>query len=247
MEKYYGMNIYHTKLTIPPLIHSQTLKQQQSNINNHRMSLFLLGGTGKLGSLLAKGLRTATGFTSYKAIVRSTDSPKAQALRGMGWELVQVSDGKDVEALTSALQGAQTVVSTLGGADLAALETTAVQASKAAGATLFVPSQFGVDYRVFGDDFPLFQNKQKVLAAAEAAGLPTLKVFVGFFSDFIFGFFANVEEGMAKLIGDLDGGKMSFTKRADIGYVLARALQSDHYNGKGGFLSMSAETLTWKE
>ena len=217
------------------------------NNNNSNNTLFLLGGTGALGSAMAPGLVTSKGFDAYKAIVRSTESDAAQALQSMGWTLVQVPDLTNVSALTKALQGAKTVVSTLGKGDLALLETAAVKAAKAARVSLFVPSQYGVDYRRFGTEFPFLAGKSKVLAKADELGLPTLKVFVGLFSDFIFGFLTNVHEGTANLIGDIDGGKVSFTKRSDIGYVLARALESGKYDYKGGILSMSAETLTWKE
>ena len=113
-------------------------------------------------------------------------------------------DFQDPGALEAALAGAKTVVSTLGGGDMVALEMATIQAAKnAAGAPpLFVPSQFGVDYRRWNMSFPFLQGKQKVLEMAKAEGLPTLSVFCGYFSDFIFGFLADPDNGKARIVGD---------------------------------------------
>jgi len=206
-------------------------------------TLFLVGGTGGLGSEIAKGLVTAEGFDSRKALVRS--AAKAQHLDEMGWTVVEV-DFQDPAALEAALVGAKTVVSTLGGGDMVTLEMATIQAAKkAAGAPLFVPSQFGVDYRRWNMSFPFLQGKKKVLETAKAEGLPALSVFCGYFSDFIFGFLADPDNGKARIVGD-GSAKLSFTRRSDIGYVLAKALADPKFSN-GGFLSMEGDNKSWKE
>jgi uncharacterized protein YbjT (DUF2867 family) len=216
--------------------------QQQSMSSNN--TLFLIGGTGALGQNVAKGLITAEGFDSCVALVRNSTSDASQALEALGWTVTE-TDFSDPGALTASLEGAKTVVSTVGGGDMVAIELAVVAAAKQAGATLFVPSQYGVDFRRFGTSFPFLAAKTQVLKAAEDANLATLSVFVGYFSDYIFGLLADTENAKARVVGT-GSGKMSFTRRSDIGYVLAKAL-ADPAFAAGGFLSMEGDNKTWME
>jgi uncharacterized protein YbjT (DUF2867 family) len=204
-------------------------------------TLYLVGGTGGLGSEIAKGLITAEGFSSYKALVR--DEAKGQALEALGWTIVPVA----LESITAKdFLDAKVVVSALGGPTMVALECAVVKAAKEAGASLYVPSQFGVDFRSWGTSFPLYAGKKQVLDLAVAQAMPTLCVFTGFFSDFIFGFLAKPnQEGKVIIVGD-GSYKISFTRRSDIGFVLAKALTDPNYN-QGGYLSMQSDFLSWKE
>jgi NmrA-like family len=206
-------------------------------------TLILVGGTGGLGMKIAKGLATAEGFGEKKAIVR--DAAKGKELEAMGWTLVPVADFMDGAALEAAFVGAKTVVSTFGGADLVALEKATVTAAKKAGASLFVPSQFGVDCRRWPNLHPFLAAKQQVLEAAKETELPVLAVYAGYFSDNHFGFVADPVNGKARVVGD-GSALTSFTLRSDIGYVLAKALADPAYS-QGGFLSISGETVSWKD
>ena len=206
-------------------------------------TLVLVGGTGGLGLEIAKGLVTAEGFDKAVALVRpSSAEDKIEKLRDLGW-VVDTVDFDDANALSSALSGAKVVVSTLSGAEMASLEIKLIDAAKSSGVSLFVPSQFGVDHRRWIGDFPMFQGKRAVLAHAEEVGLPTLSVFVGCFSDVIFYFLCDIANMKATLVG---GGTpmTSFTKRSDIGFVLAKALADPKY-ASGGFLSMQGDCMPW--
>ena len=209
-------------------------------------SLILVGGTGLLGSELAKGLVTAHGFAHKKALVRDHTTSKAQALHQLGWTLITVNDFTHSE-LEQALQGAQAVVSALGGSRMVALETAVIRAAQQAGASLYVPSQFGVDYRRWGTDFPFMAAKAQVLQVAADVQLPTLQVFNGMFSDTIFGFLADPVHAKARVVGtkQSSGAKMSFTRRSDIGHVLARALADPALLQGGGTLSIQGDHMTW--
>jgi uncharacterized protein YbjT (DUF2867 family) len=207
-------------------------------------SLVLVGGTGGLGKEIAKGLVTANGFDRKKALVRG-DLTKGKDLVEMGWEVVLVQDLSDDTEMESVLAGSTVIVSTLSGGDLVNLETTLIRAGKKVGVKLFVPSQFGVDYRRWGNSFPFIAAKKAVLDSAEHEQLPTLKVFNGFFSDSIFDFFADPANAKATMIGD-GLAKVSWTKRSDIGYVLAKALEDPEYQ-TGGFLSMAGDTMSFKD
>ena len=121
-------------------------------------ALVLVGGTGGLGLEVAKGLVTAKGFDKAVALVRpSASDDKIGNLRDIGW-VVEKVDFDDANAL----------------AEMVSLETKIIDAAKSSGASLFVPSQFGVDTRRWIGDFPVFQGKAAVLAHAEEVGLPSL-------------------------------------------------------------------------
>jgi uncharacterized protein YbjT (DUF2867 family) len=212
--------------------------------------LIFLGGTGGLGKEVAKGLVNTDGFSSYKAIVR--DATKAKALEDMGWTLVEVPNFFDEVALEQALNGAKTVVSTFGGGDIVKLEIAIVEAAKKVGASLFAPSQFGVDYHRWSLTFPFLPAKQEVMKAATNAGLPILIMMVGIFSDTTLPFLFDLENGKATVVGDATSTvKVSFTRRSDIGKVLAKALTDCSVLPSGDndtvFLSISGEALSFKE
>ena len=211
------------------------------------MSLILVGGTGGLGIEIAKGLVKSEGFAAYKAIVRNVE--KGKVLQDMGWTLVEVLDYYDAAALESALLGAKTVVSTFGGNDLVKLDIATAHAAKKVGAELFVPSRYGVDYDRWSRSNPFLTAKLQVTDTAREIGLPTLSVANGYFSDWIFGFITDPENGKARIIGD-GSAKISFTRRSDIGKVLAKALEDpdlmkDAIDGNST-LYIQGETLPYK-
>lgn len=209
-------------------------------------TLILVGGTGGLGSEVAKELVTAEGFGNKKAIVR--DATKAKALEDLGWTLVEVPNYFDEATLEQAFSGAKTVVSTFGGGDLVKLEIATVEAAKKAGATLFVPSQFGVDSRRWELSNPFLAAKLDVVKAATNVGLPVLLVATGYFADTTLPFLFDLENNKAILVGD---AKVSFTRRSDIGKVLAKALDDSSALPTGdndvAYLNVSGQTVSFKE
>ncbi|KAG7374605.1 NmrA family protein [Nitzschia inconspicua] len=208
-------------------------------------SLVMFGATGGLGMEVAKGLVTAEGFEPKRSVVRDASSDKAKKLQAMGWTLVEVKDLTDPAALEAVVQGAKVVVSTLSGNDMIPIETSIIHASKKAGVTLFVPSQFGVDYTRWGSAFPFLAGKKAVLDAAEKEGLPTLSVFAGFFSDLIFELFCDFENSKVTWIGD-GNDKVTWTRRSDIGYVLAKAL-ADPELSNGGTLGIQGDFQSFND
>jgi NmrA-like family len=212
------------------------------------MSLTLVGGTGGLGIEIAKGLIKSEGFSAYKAIVRNAE--KGKVLQDMGWTLVEVPDYFDAVALESALLGTKTVVSTFGGDDLIKLDIATAHAAKKAGVELFVPSRFGIDHRRWSESNPFLASKLQVTHTAKEIGLPTLAVANGYFSDWIFDLVADPVNGKARIIGD-GSAKITFTRRSDIGKVLAKALEDpdlmkDAVDGSVT-LCIEGETLPYKD
>ena len=56
-----------------------------------------------------------------------------------------------------------------------------------------------------------------------------------------------MENGKARIVGDPESSALiSFTRRSDIGKVLAKALESEEFF-KGGTLSMQGSTMKWKD
>jgi uncharacterized protein YbjT (DUF2867 family) len=208
-------------------------------------SLVLVGGTGGLGTEVAKGLITAEGFDHKVALVRSsTAEEKVTRLEELGWTIRRVVDFDDNDSLVEALHGTKVLVSTLSGPELMDIEIKLIDAAKrVGGVSLFVPSQFGVDYRRWGGNFPVFEAKRRILSYASEVNLPTLSVFVGAFSDIIFYFLTDLSNMEATIVS---GGKslFSFTKRSDIGLVLAKALNDPKYE-EGGYLSIQSDTMPW--
>jgi uncharacterized protein YbjT (DUF2867 family) len=212
------------------------------------MSLTLVGATGGLGVEIAKGLVKSGGFSSYKAIVRNME--KGKLLQEMGWTLIEVPDYFDAVALESALLGAKAIVSTFNGKDEVKLDIATAHAGKKVGAEVFVPSQFGVDFTRWSRSNPLLTAKLQVIDAAREIRLPTLSVSTGFFFDMIFGVIADPENGKARIVGD-GSHKISFTRRSDIGIVLAKALadpglMKDAVDGNNS-LHIQGETLPYKD
>lgn len=212
---------------------------------NKKGTLVLVGGTGQLGSEMADGLLQAQGFSAFVALVRASSSPeKIQLLKDRGW-FVRTVDFNDSQAIQQALAGAHTVIATVRGDDMVAMQNTLVDAAKAAGVSLFVPSQFGIDPRRWEPGHPILDADINVLEHAKAVGMPTLVVSNGLFTDMIFGMFIDADSNKTTFI---DGGKakVSFTRRRDIGYVLAKALSDPQY-ANGGYLCLQAETMAWKD
>ena len=210
-------------------------------------ALGFIGGTGRLGQEIAKGLIKAEGFDSYKAFVRSPalGGETVQALQELGFEIVDI-DFDDKDALEDSFRGIKTLVSTIAGGALWKVETKVIPAAKKAGVSLFVPSQFGVDIARFGANHPFLKAKENVLTVAENEGLPVLKVTCGLFSDAFFEVTGDPFNGEAKLVESDAPAKVSFTRRSDVGFVLAKALSDPEFS-QGGTLAIAGETMTWKE
>jgi len=142
-------------------------------VPNKGGALVLVGGTGRLGLEIAPGLRQAKGYTAFIALVRSQSSPeKIQRLQEAGWTIAVVDDFLNQPALETALAGAHTVVSPVSGADKLSVHTSLVDAAKAAGVRLFVPSQFGVDPRRWEPGHAILDVDWAILDHAAAVGLP---------------------------------------------------------------------------
>lgn len=219
--------------------------------------LLLIGGTGRLGGEIAKGLITSN-FQEHVALVRRTlpssldsSNEKIDKLKSIGWTIREVDsiDSKSSNELIKSMKDIDVVVSTIGGPALKDTEIAIIDAAVASGSVkLFIPSQFGVDYRRWHVSHPVHKNKEAVLQHARDVGMPTLSVFNGVLADLIFYALTDLKQMKATIV---NGGQhhVSFTRRSDIGYVLAKALNDPKYMNAGddAYLSMQGSTMKWKD
>ena len=68
----------------------------------------------------------------------------------------------------------------------------------------------------------------------------------GYFSDVVFELTGDPFNGESVLVESDKAAKISFSRRSDVGFVLAKALSDPKYS-EGGTLAIQGETMTWKE
>ncbi|KAA1474793.1 NAD-P-binding protein [Dentipellis sp. KUC8613] len=188
-------------------------------------SSFAIAGVGNVGSFLAEELLKLKASGQVKEVVlltrSSSTNPTAEALAKKGAKVAAV-DYASKDALISALSGVDVVISTFSGAAFDAQESVAV-AAKAAGVRLFVPSEFGNPTE--GIKEGLLAGKARFHDRLRELGLPSLLVFTGPFTDFIFVPFVNLDiKGGKFTVGGDGNAPVSFTSRTDIGRFLAYTL-----------------------
>ena len=162
--------------------------------------------------------------------------------------------------LIQALTGAFAVVSALSGPRLVELEQALIDAAIHAHVTLFVPSQYGVDQRRWQREqgpsiskssssslFPSYQKKRQVLEYyhqrriqeqrrndqedSSRGFLSLLYVACGLFADVIFeSMLVDRSTQQAAIVEDDGHALYSFTRRSDVGRVLAHAVKDPQYH-----------------
>lgn len=144
-------------------------------------SVAVAGATGWLGSTVTSQL-LKDGFEVH-ALVRNADEAKKKAaeLIKNGLKIVQVNFD-DVASITQALKGKDALVSTLAGdgSVFVDLQKRLVDASKAAGIKLFIPSEFGANVEAAPKD-GFFVGKQLAAAYVKESGVPYAIITVGLF------------------------------------------------------------------
>lgn len=78
------------------------------------------------------------------------------------WLDITITNLESIGALISSMRGAKVIVSTFDGNDVEATEINVVEAAKASGASLYVPTQFGVAHLHPKGDYRSFSMKQAV-------------------------------------------------------------------------------------
>ncbi|KZO93430.1 NAD-P-binding protein [Calocera viscosa TUFC12733] len=189
---------------------------------------FAVAGAGGLGNfIIDELLRKKAAGNVHKIVVLTRSMQGKDALAAKGVEPIVV-DYNSPDALWSALQGVDVVISTVAGRSgpVLTVQEPLAEAAKAAGVKLFVPSEFGGD---------TINHKDGPLAAKNAQhdkltqlGLPWALFFTGMFSDYFWnqpflGF--DLNNGKVEVAG-MGSGLVSWTSRKDIARYVVYATTS---------------------
>ncbi|KAH9993632.1 NAD-P-binding protein [Russula vinacea] len=149
---------------------------------------------------------------------RDKEQNKSFSARGVR---IASAEFTDVPALTAALAGAHVVISTI---SLFAIDAQVpiAEAAKAAGASLFVPSEFGGPT----DNLEgVFGAKGTLHAKLREVGPPLVLVYSGPFADYSWGQIVNLDIKSGKVAVGGDGNApVSWTARRDLARFLAHVL-----------------------
>ncbi|KAJ7510296.1 hypothetical protein B0H11DRAFT_1846103 [Mycena galericulata] len=141
-------------------------------------------------------------------------------------------DFTDASAVAAVLKEhkVDVVVSTLA-TSAAAAQKPLVEAAKLAAVKLFVPSEFGMPTE--GHTEGLLGEKNKIAESLKAAGIPSVRIYVGLFIEFVPWITGFSEHGKIRIIGQGDV-PVSFTSFTDIagfvGHILTTLPPSDLEN-----------------
>jgi len=186
---------------------------------------FAIVGAGNIGAFIVEELlkqKTAGAIDDVTIVTRPESRDKEQnkafAARGVH---IRAAEYTDVPALTSALTGTHVVISTISFMAIDA-QVHIAQAAKAAGASLFLPSEFGGQT---DSQQGLFGAKGGLHAKLREVGPPQLLVYTGPFADSSFEGFVNLDVKSGKVAVGGDGkAPISWTSRTDIARFLAHVL-----------------------
>ncbi|EIW85567.1 NAD(P)-binding protein [Coniophora puteana RWD-64-598 SS2] len=179
----------------------------------------LVGGGGALGKpvlerLLAAGAAKVVVFTRPESTSTFAPNPSLSV------EKVNLGD---IDALAAALQkhSIEVLVSVVGHAALEG-QPMLIDAAKKSGVQLFVPSEFGFPTEGITDE-GFLAVKARVADYAKSQGLPSLRIYNGFFADYAF-FLGSVEEKGKFLMVEPGDKEFTLTAVADISGFVAHVL-----------------------
>ncbi|TFK76170.1 NAD(P)-binding protein [Pluteus cervinus] len=177
---------------------------------------FAVAGVGVIGQPIVEAL-----LASKVSVVALTRSSSRDNLPN-GAKAATV-DYSDVQGIAKALKDhkVEVLISTLSSTALGPEQISLADAAKEAGVKLFVPSEFGVP--TIGRREGMFGLKAGLIDQLQKHGIPTIRIFNGWFTDGILvltGYSANKK---VSIVGKGDT-PISFTSRADIAGFLAHVL-----------------------
>ena len=194
--------------------------------------ILVTGATGQQGGATAHHL-LANGW-SVRALTRNTKSPKAQALKEAGAEVVQ-GDLDDRNSLEQALEGVYGLFAVLTPEQSVTIEErqgkTLADAAHAAGIQHLVYSSVGGAERDSG--IPHFDSKWAIEKHIRALGLPATILRPVYFMDNLNWQRAQIQTGVLTSMGLADDKPLQMIASIDIGAFAALAFESPaEYIGK---------------
>ncbi|KAG6832909.1 hypothetical protein H0H92_004793 [Tricholoma furcatifolium] len=185
-----------------------------------RYSSFAVVGAGYVGLPIIKALIKRNAAVLVLTRSRSKSIPPSA-------KLVQV-DYNDIARVTRTLQEhrVEVVISTLN-VDGLSSQNTIGEASKGAGIKLFLPSEFSVPTQ--GSKAGLFAKKDKRTKYIQSLGIPTCRIYNGFFMEMIPDLVGSDFNGKVNILQSLQGRvPISFTSIEDTAGFVAYILTELH-------------------
>ncbi|ANB11313.1 hypothetical protein AWJ20_4117 [Sugiyamaella lignohabitans] len=186
-------------------------------------SVAIVGISGYLGKPVLEALLEPAFRDNFKLPIRAVSRKAA----GTSSEDVEYYEASDIASYEKALKGVDVVIDLRG---TAALESNDLAiAAKNAGAKVYIPSEFGLDYSQAGPLKPVFQKKADIVNFAEAQGLKVIQFKVGYFIDSTLQpnwdllAFADLSHDTADYVGD-GSQNLSFNSTKNIGQSVAATI-----------------------
>ncbi|KAH7099400.1 NAD(P)-binding protein [Auriculariales sp. MPI-PUGE-AT-0066] len=184
----------------------------------------VIGGTGLIGAAIVKAL-IQQGAKRVVILARKGSSSQPPETEPTDVVSIVRVDYEDSATVVNALSGLEVVISAVG-FTMWHLQPGLADAAKAAGAKLFVPSEWGIG--TSSSKVPaggLTEHKREIYTHLRSIGLPFCGQYTGFWPDVVFipstGF--DLEHGKASVIGD-GNTPISWTTREDAAYFTAYIL-----------------------
>jgi len=195
---------------------------------------FVVAGAGNIGRFIVEELLKLQSSGAVSSVTVLTRRGGYADLVEKGAKVVAV-DYSSSSSLVSALQGTDVVISTLGFEAFDAQQNALADAAKQAGASVFVPAEFGNPTDGVTEGF--LSVKNQLHRRLEKLGLPYALFYTGAFADWIFNPFWgwDLPNGKVHVLGE-GNGPISFTHRRDIGRFVAYVLTQ-----------LPRDQLHWKE
>jgi len=200
------------------------------------------GGTGGLGALITEELLKCKAF---KVVVLSRDPSKctsANVLKNSGAEF-RKADYSNAQSLKEQLKGVEYLISALGTGATGDEQIRLADGAKAAGVSMFFPSEYGLDTGVAENaQMEILVPKVKVAEHCSKIGLKTIRVMSSGFTDTFFlpWFGCDFSNENVQVVGD--GNQITtFTHRRDVARFICQIISD---NIKDAIVRISSQDLT---
>ncbi|KAG9127631.1 hypothetical protein FRC07_011375 [Ceratobasidium sp. 392] len=214
------------------------------------------GASGYVGKAVTNALLELNAF-EVRVLTResSIDSAPLQDFKKRGATLHVISYEDDA-SIHKALEGVDTLISTVPMSALVSTQVPLIKASKKAGVKLYFPSEYGSEFNDDNSPSPIVQEKKTVLRTAKEVGLPIAVVSTGGFPEYCLipplGY--TFPEKKVTIWGD-GNAKNSWTTVRSVGQWIANVLktvsieqlQDKHFRIQGDLVSPNEIVGLWEK
>jgi uncharacterized protein YbjT (DUF2867 family) len=210
---------------------SQKSSFKKSFSHHNNMPAFtkfaVAGGTGNVGRSISLALLEQ----GFHATILTRDNSQTEELSKAGAKIVAV-DYSSEENLVEALQDVEVVINALATQTLAGnAQTMLAQAAKKAGSKLFVPNDFGVDYKQVQqhpsiDLHAFVQGKPAFEKTLEDLSLDRLQFFNGVYTSFVPIIFRADKQAKTAIVDGDGKAKFAATSEREVGQFIAHTFKT---------------------